>query len=569
MGKIFLLSIGINDYPHFRNLDFCVADAELIYSNYSQFNCEFKKLLINENASKELILKNIHEIRERIRDEDYFILSFAGHGFAKSTDHEEINSKNSFICPYNFDPTSKVEITSISLFDLNEEINSLEAKSKLVFFDACHSGGALREISDEFNLRDLKVDDLFEIVGENEGTCIFAACDSHESALEYRDLGHGIFTHSLIESLKELGLHERSSPYEEVYGLVSTKVRTVTDNQQNPKVSSSDQEFKVITLPDSEDFTPDEIQIDTTIVPTSSLAKNYEYISPAKLTSIERNIIQLISEDRFIELDKSFKSFISLLYKRLLIPDVEYSAKTENAIPYYESCREYLKPLLLISDYDISYYNSRCLMNNLDYILDFKKLCRGKSGTTAIIEIPLHILAEYLFSIIATAYSKKDVNLLKKIINHQLDYHGLTAPIIYHINFWSLYMFPNVDEFLNYIYEPEWINQDVFNRKDIEDMNEICFLFDCHSSTDSYYHFYPTYFTFNDFDVLDRVISKLESGELNGFITSLFEIPANEFVKIIIQRLNNLATHYRGSRYFRLESIFHKAIERLNKIAPQ
>ena len=563
MGKIFLLAIGINNYPYIKKLDCCVADAELIYNNYSQFNCEFKKLLLNESASKESILKNIHEVRERIRDEDYFILSFAGHGLAKSTGQEEINSKNCFICPYNFDPTSKVEITSISLYDLNEEINSLAAKSKLVFFDACHSGGALREITEEFNLREIEIDELFEIIGENEGTCIFTACDSHESALEYGELGHGIFTHSLIESLKELGKNERSCLFEEVYGLVSTKVRTVTGNQQNPKVSSSDEKFKVITLPDSENVTPDEIQIDTTIVPTSSLAKKYEYISPEKVASIEQNIIQLINENRFIELDKSFKSLINLLYKRLLTPDIEYSAKTADAIPYYESCREYLKPLLLVSDYDISYYNSRCLMNNLDYVLDFEKLCYGKSGTTAIIEIPLHILAEYLFSIMGMAYSKMDIELLKKIINYQLDYRGLTAPIIYHISFWSFYMFPNVNDFFNYIYKEEWINQDIFNRKFMEKMNEICFLFDCHSSTDSHHHFYPTYFTFNDFDVLDRVITKLETGELDELIENLFGIQRNEFVTIIIQRLNALATQYMGSRYFHLGSTFYRAIERL------
>ena len=133
MGKILLLSAGINSYPHLNShLNYCVADAELIYDNYSQFNCQFKKLLLDENATKDGILKSFQDIKEIIRDEDYFIFSFAGHGFTICDDQENINSKNSFICPQNFNP-KYWDITAISLYDLKEQINSLKANSKLVF----------------------------------------------------------------------------------------------------------------------------------------------------------------------------------------------------------------------------------------------------------------------------------------------------------------------------------------------------------------------------------------------------------------------------------------------------
>ena len=567
MGKILLLSVGINNYPHLNSqLNYCVADAELIYDNYSQFNCQLKQLLLDENATRDEILKSIQDIKEIIRDEDYFIFSFAGHGFTICDDQEKINSKNSFICPQNFNP-KYWDITAISLYDLNEQINSLEANSKLVIFDACHSGGALRKISEEFNLRDIEITDLIEILGTNAGTCIFTACDSHETAGENEEIGHGIFTHSLIESLEELGIDKKHALFEEVHDLVSTKVKIATSNEQNPKVKCNEEDFKVLTLPESKDSSRDEIQIDTTIVPTSSLNKSYEYVNPEKMTQLEQTAIQLIHEDRFIEFDKLFKSTINSIYKKLANPDIQYSAKIEDAIPYYESCREYLKPLILLSNYDIDYYNSKCLMNNLDYILGFEKLCHGKSGKTAIIEIPLVLIAEFLFQIMTKAYSKKDTNVLRKITSYQIDLYGITAPIIYQISFWSSDMFQrNIDTFLKYLYDAEWIKNDMFNEKFIEEMNEICFLFDCYSSNQENYSFYPTYIAFNDFNAPDRVTSKLESSELNKFIEILFSVKIEEFVPIIIQRLNYIATNYTGIRYFHLGGSFKALILRLEQL---
>lgn len=567
MGKIFILSIGINNYPYISKLNCCVDDAELIYGNYSQFDCEFKSLLLNENASKEEILKSIHEIRGKIRDEDYFIFSFAGHGFTKSIDQSEINSKNSFICPYNFDPASKVEITSISLYELNEEINSLRAKSKLVFFDACHSGGALRKISEEFNLREIEVADLIEIVGDNEGTCIFTACDSHEYAFEDEALGHGIFTHNLIESLEELGANGKYAFFEDVYDLVSTKVRTATENKQNPKVKCSEEKFKVVVLPESRDAGRSEIQVNTNIIPSSSLNKSYEYLSSEKMADLDQYITQLIHEDRFIELDKTFKSLISSLFKKLETPDIEYSSKNEEAIPYYESCREYLKPLLLVSDYDINYYKSKCLMGNLDYILEFEKLCNGKNGNPAVIEIPFLLVAEFLFQIMTKAYARKDITLLKKITTLQCNHYGLNAPIIYHVSLWSFYMFEqNTHTFFEYLYNKGWIINNIFNAKFLEEMNELFFLFDCYSFNKDGYYFYPTYIIFDDFETLDRVTSKLECGELNELIEKLFSVKVEEFVKTIIEKLKHTAAIYNGIRYFHPGSSFQRVLVKLEEL---
>lgn len=562
MGKLLLLSIGINNYLNpLPPLDYCAADAKLIYDTYSQINCEFKQLLVDEKATKSEILKRIQDIERIIRDEDYFIFSFAGHGFAISDTKEGINSKNTFICPYDFDYNYR-EISAISLNEVNEIIKSLKAKSKLVFFDACHSGGALRKISP--NLRDIEISKLFEILGDNSGTCIFTACDSHESALESSEIMHGFFTHSLIESLKELGKQGDYALYTEVYNLVDTKVKEATNNEQHPQVKCNTDDFKLLTLPETGTFTKKEIDIDTTIIPTPYFNKGYESIRPQTMEELKKGTIQLIQENRFIELDKLFKSTIDSIYKKIATPDIPYSTNRKDAIPFYETCREYLKPLVLLSNYDIEYFNSKCLMNNLDYIFEFEELCWGKSGDLATVEIPLVLEAEFIFQVITKAYEKRNFDVLKEISQHKINYHGRgrNTPFIYHDSFWTPEIFQrNADTFLKYLFNEKMGTNDIFNKKFIEHMNEICLLFDCYSITKEAHDFHPTFYALNDFHAPDRVTSKLENGELNELIKNLFSLEIKEFIQIMIDRLNMLKKMYAGFEYRNFS--FSEEIKRL------
>lgn len=565
MGNILLLSVGINNYSSpLAPLNYCVADAELIFDNYSQFNCHFKQLLLNEKATRTEILKSIYDIKGTRRNDDYFIFSFAGHGGTIAKTQEEINSKNSFLCPYDFDYNYS-EINAISLFELNEIVQSIEVKSKLFIFDACHSGGALRKTLDNF--RDIEASKLLEILGNNYGTCIFTACDSHESALESKELRHGFFTHSLIESLKELRKLGEYVPFEDVYNLVDTKVKAATENAQNPKVKCSNKDFILLTLPETGMFTKKEIDIDTIIIPTSSLSKSYEYIGSQKIENIELVTLQLIQENRFIELDRLFKSYFDLIYNKISVPDISYSANREDAINFYETCREYLKPLILISKYDIEYFNSKCLMNNLEYIFELEELCQGKSGYTAIIEIPLVLETEFLLQIITKAYETKDVKLLRKIIDHKINSRrdGRTPPFIYDYSFWIPHIFnENIDNLLKYLFKDEWREATVFNKKFIEHMNEVCFLFDCYSITDNSFHSHPTYYTFKDFQTPDRVTSKLETGELNELISTVFSVDIKKLAQIAIDRLNYLTKNYTGFEYRFFSYI--EVIKRLEKL---
>ncbi len=337
MGKILILSIGINQYPKLAEtlqLNYCVNDAEKIHDKYSQFNCLYHKILLNQNATRTEILKTITDLEREARDEDYIIFSFAGHGFTIESDQQKINSQNSFICPSDFE-ADYWEHTAISLFTLNLELNKIKANSKLIIFDACHSGGALRRELLDTRLRDIKIDKLIDLIGKNKGTGLLTACDSNEEAQEDHELQHGVFTYNLIKTLENIDSEDNLAPFNNVFEKVLKSVRDSTKNKQNPKAKCSDENFKILTMHKVEPTKTKSIKLDTSLIPTSKISKSSEYYLPEDLDDFEKKVIQLMHENRYIEIDILFKNLIDKIFQTISTPDISLSAKPDEAIPYY------------------------------------------------------------------------------------------------------------------------------------------------------------------------------------------------------------------------------------------
>lgn len=540
---ILILSIGINNYPNLPELlqlNYCVNDARLIYDNYSQLKCQYKKLLLNENATKIEILKAIKDLSDEAREEDYVIFNFAGHGCTTSSETQEINSENSYICPYNFEVGYK-ELTAISLFELKNVISLIKSSSKLIIFDSCHSGGIFRRELTEFNLRDIKIEKLIDIMGTIQGTGIITACDSDESAIENHELEQGVFTYHFVDTLKEIDTESHIAPFFEVHKLVMEKVQTETDNKQNPKAKGDD-EFKVVTLP-KEDFQSDKKVIsEIAIVPTPSIPKASEYYKSEDLDEFENGIIQLIQENRFVELDIIFKQVISTIYNKISNPEISYdNGNKEEIIAYYESCREYLKPLLILNQLVLDYYNEEYVVKNLEYVLKFEQLTHGKNGLVAIIQIPLILISEIIINLLPLAYSKKKINVLKKLYNYKItNSYGLTLPLIFETSLYHPEIFSrDTDLFIKYLIPEE--SRDIFSSSRIHNLTEINFLYDSLSSLDDvYYGSYPMYLIFDDRATLRRISTKLSDKEYISFIEEVFSINIEDLLDHIIKRQNEI-----------------------------
>ena len=75
--------IGINDYQHFRPLNNAIRDAETLRDvliERFQFEEGHTLSLLNEKATREHILDTLISFRDSLKEEDNFMLYFAGHG---------------------------------------------------------------------------------------------------------------------------------------------------------------------------------------------------------------------------------------------------------------------------------------------------------------------------------------------------------------------------------------------------------------------------------------------------------------------------------------------------------
>jgi uncharacterized caspase-like protein len=80
---------------------------------------------------------------------------------------------------------------------LGDLITRVKAQKQLVVLDTCHAGGAL----ESFAMRGTAENKAAPRMAENAGITVLAAAGTWQSATEFRQLGHGVFTYALLKGL--------------------------------------------------------------------------------------------------------------------------------------------------------------------------------------------------------------------------------------------------------------------------------------------------------------------------------------------------------------------------------
>lgn len=140
--------------------------------------------------------------------------------------------------------------------DLENLLDSIPARKKLLLIDACHSGEvdkedliALKNIPDNLLLKKglkpvaykmeghLGLKNSFELmqslfinVGKSTGATIISAAAGTQFALERNDLKNGVFTYSILESMKKYPSLKISA----LKKIVGERVEQLTNGMQRP-----------------------------------------------------------------------------------------------------------------------------------------------------------------------------------------------------------------------------------------------------------------------------------------------------------------------------------------------
>jgi hypothetical protein len=239
--------IGVGRYENagIPFLKYSVPDAESMY-NVLITTAGVKKdhvLLLTDREERKPTLRNIKYalgtfLARSARKDDTVIVYFAGHG-APEVDPRGIERDGlaKYLIPSDADPDDLFS-TAMPMDDLQTIFGRIEAERVVVFLDACYSGAAGGRTFASKKTRAGAVDDLFlERLTRSKGRAIMTAARPAEVSIELPELGHGIFTHYLMEGLRGAadlnrdGIVSLQELYEYVEQQVTRKSRAVGGNQ--------------------------------------------------------------------------------------------------------------------------------------------------------------------------------------------------------------------------------------------------------------------------------------------------------------------------------------------------
>jgi len=149
-GAIRALIIGIDAYQHVRPLKGSVADARDIEGSLRSMGTNDIVTLVDEQATRINVLRNISDLVQRTKTNDLIILSIAGHGAQEPETikgSEPDGMQDVFLLP-GFEPTAEGSQQRILGGEFNHFIRQFELRGAKILFvaDTCHGGGMAREI---------------------------------------------------------------------------------------------------------------------------------------------------------------------------------------------------------------------------------------------------------------------------------------------------------------------------------------------------------------------------------------------------------------------------------------
>jgi len=193
--SLYVLAVGINKYKNpALNLNYAEPDARGITAFFQQRGpALFKNVTIreiyNEQATRENIILHLQGLQSA-SPQDAVLIYLAGHG-------ESLDDKWYFL-PHELtypERAGEVKTKGISSDELAGLIRNMRAQKILMLIDACKSGAVL------VAFRGFEDRKALSLLSRSTGVHIVAAATKDQYAAEVKDLGHGVFTYTLLEGL--------------------------------------------------------------------------------------------------------------------------------------------------------------------------------------------------------------------------------------------------------------------------------------------------------------------------------------------------------------------------------
>lgn len=290
-SNLYLLSIGVSEFANPKmNLNYAQKDAQdLVALFQASKEKAYQEIIIKELYNEDAVLKNILALKETLKKtqvDDKVVLFMASHGLL----NEQLDY---YLATHdvNFKKPSEKGLIYESLENLLDEI---PARSKVLMIDACHSGeidkddqlafvdntsdGTVRargfgvadtEIKDEEDVEDMDLDfdvgeikqvglkSSFEIMKEifadlrkGTGSTVISSAGGLEYALEGDVWNNGVFTYSVLTGLKNKKAdldNDGQVLLSELKQYLQIEVPKLTDGRQKPtsRIENISNDFRI------------------------------------------------------------------------------------------------------------------------------------------------------------------------------------------------------------------------------------------------------------------------------------------------------------------------------------
>jgi WD40 repeat protein len=225
---LYVLAVGINDYPDPMKLHFAAPDADAITKAFREFGGRaFRrvevKLIKDKGATRKQVEQGLDWLAGKATHRDVAVVFFSGHG---SRDEKG----NLYLITADVDPKD-VAGTCLPGDALKRRLAEIPGRV-IAMLDACHSGAAADRPD-----RPAATDDLVrDLVTEEYGVVVMSSSQGWEYSLESPAVGQGFFTAGLVEGLSGKADSNRDGLVflNELDSYATRRARELSGGRQNP-----------------------------------------------------------------------------------------------------------------------------------------------------------------------------------------------------------------------------------------------------------------------------------------------------------------------------------------------
>jgi hypothetical protein len=195
-GRSYALLIGINAYRgDVGRLQTAVADARAVAQVLKDDYGFQTTLLLDAQATRGNILKNLDRFKKSLNPEDRFLLYYAGHGW-----HDR-ETETSYWLPAEAEKTNTVDW--IMSKQVTDELRRMRARQVMVVADSCYAGTIDRAFNPEIAAEGTR--EVYLRKMQEKPSRVLIASGGAEPVTDSGGGGHSIFAAVLLRALKAPG----------------------------------------------------------------------------------------------------------------------------------------------------------------------------------------------------------------------------------------------------------------------------------------------------------------------------------------------------------------------------